>query len=80
MDSYLLDDLGLNHRAKLTLPWVRSEKQIFVSPPSNESEEFGQHVATVKLSKVLKGHRLQRYFGRVRSLYVFERPLPAGAR
>jgi hypothetical protein len=71
---------GLNHRAKLNLPWVRSEKQIFVPPSSSEGKEVGQHVATVKLSKVLKGHRLQRYFGRVRSLYVFECPLPAGLR
>lgn len=66
--------------AKLALPRVRNQKDIFVGPSqSTEKEESGQYyVATVKLGKVLKGHRIQRLLGRVKTLYVFELPLPSG--
>lgn len=65
-------------RAKLALPRLRNEKDIFLAPPvsSEENQGLGRYVATVKLSKVLKGHRIERLFGRVKSLYVFESPLP----
>jgi len=68
-----IKDLG-KPRATLTIPWVRNEKTIFVSasPTSENNGEPGQYVATVKLSKVLKGHRIQRLFGLVKSLYVYE--------
>jgi len=67
---------GLKPRAKLPLPRVRNQKHIFVPPQPSKEEDLDQYIATVKLSKVLKGQRLQRLIGRVKSIYVFEAPLP----
>jgi len=67
---------GLKPRAKLPLPRVRSQKHIFIPPQEPKQEDLDQYIATVNISKILKGQRLQRLIGRVKMIYVFEGPLP----
>jgi hypothetical protein len=71
-DIYLHKKSG-KQKAENSLPGVNAHNED--ETLEAETKALERYVATVYLREIFKGHRLDRMFGRVRNLYVYEEPL-----